>query len=164
MTLPVLVLWLGLFGGMFGAPPLVAFTGSNKNISPVLNQNIHRQRIPVKHQNGLRSVEPGTWGNFSVKVVIERNSANFDFNCAEGWITVPLRVDKHKHFREDGEYKRLTHGPIHLGKSPTAEPAIYDGNISGTSMTFTITLTRTKELIGEFKVERGRNAKIIKCR
>jgi hypothetical protein len=111
-----------------------------------------------------RAIKPGNWGSAGVGVSVEKKRATFEFDCAEGEIRKPLTVDRRGNFHADGTYTQLSHGPIRMNNLPRAQPAKYDGKVSGKTMTFRITLTETDEVVGEFTVERDKVPRIRKCR
>jgi hypothetical protein len=84
----------------------------------------------------------------------------------KGEIRQQLKVDGLGNFRAAGTYTQLSHGPVRINNLPKAQPANYEGNVSGKTMTFRITLTGTNknEVVGEFIGEFNKVPRIRKCR
>lgn len=116
------------------------------------------------NQDKLIEVASGSWGGTGVGLLVEETIVTMEFDCAVGEIDRPLKTDSKGNFVIDGSYRRLSPGALRPNLAPKAQAARYEGRISGKTMKFKITATESKELIGEFTVERGKEPHIRKCR
>ncbi len=66
-------------------------------------------------------------------------------------------------FQADGFHTRESFGPVRLDNLPKPQPAHYEGKISGDTMTLVVTLTESKEKVGEFTLEHGKTGRLRKC-
>ncbi len=115
-------------------------------------------------QPKLYKVTNGTWGSAGAEMLVEKATVKLRFDCAEGEIPLTLRKDKKGIFKVEGTYTRRGFGPIRIHKPPAAEPVIYEGKVTGRSMKFKITVIATGDVVGEFTVTRGQEARIRGCR
>ena len=115
-------------------------------------------------QEKLTAVAPGHWGGSGVNFVVEKNSTSIGYDCAVGVIPGQLKVDRRGHFAADGSHKRLYPGALRASLQPKAQPARYEGRITGKTMRYKVTLTETGEVIGEFSAELGKEGRVRGCR
>ncbi len=66
-------------------------------------------------------------------------------------------------FQLAGTHTREHGGPIRKDEKPDTHPARYNGAVDGDTMTFTVTLTDSNEVLGAFTLTRGRMARVVKC-
>lgn len=137
---------------------LVMFFGTEP--PPAMAMAMAMQYIQPK----LYKVTNGTWGSAGAEMLVEKASVKLRFDSAEGEIPLALKKDKKGNFKVEGTYTKRGFGPIRVNKPLTAEPVIYEGRVTGTSMKFRITAVATGDLIGEFILTRGREAMIRGCR
>ncbi|MBK7393174.1 MAG: hypothetical protein IPI64_07715 [Chloracidobacterium sp.] len=115
-------------------------------------------------QPKLYKVAAGRWGAVGAEMVVDKSSVQLTFDCANGEIPLTLKKDKKGNFKVEGTYTRRGFGPIRINNPPIAQPVIYEGKVTGKSMKFKITVIATGDVIGEFTVTRGQDAKIRGCR
>lgn len=109
-------------------------------------------------------VAEGLWGGARLRLSVDGEGAQLDFDCAHGAISVPFRIDAEGRFDLPGTYTREGPGPIRIGRTPTARPARYAGRVEGTSMTLSVRLEGADKPLAEFKLTRGAEGRIVKCR
>lgn len=115
-------------------------------------------------QPKLYKVTNGAWGADGVEMVVEKSSVKLTFDCANGEIPLTLKRDRKGNFKVEGTYTRRGFGPIRINNPPTAQPVIYEGKVTGKSMKFKIIMIATGDVVGEFTVARGQEARIRGCR
>lgn len=115
-------------------------------------------------QEKLIAVTPGHWGGTGVNFVVEKNSTSIEYDCAAGEISSQLKVDRRGKFAADGSHKRLYPGALRVNLQPKAQPARYEGKITGKTMRYKVTLKETGEVIGEFTAELGKEGRVRGCR
>lgn len=118
----------------------------------------------ARSQPKLYKVTIGTWGARGAEIVTEKTSVKLRFDCADGEIPRALRTDKRGKFKVEGTYTKRGFGPIRINKPLAIEPATYEGRVTGKSMKIKITVIATGDLVGEFTLIRGREARIRGCR
>jgi hypothetical protein len=119
--------------------------------------------IQSSSQGKLIPVSRGVWGGQSVSFSVERDSVKIEFDCAEGSIPRQLKADKKGVFRAEGTFTRHSPGPIRKDNQPQPVPALYEGTVKGKIMTLKVTLMKTNESAGEFKVERNKAPVLFRC-
>lgn len=115
-------------------------------------------------QPKLYKVTAGTWGAAGSEMVVEKSSVKLTFDCANGEIPLTLKKDRKGYFKVEGTYTRRGFGPIRINNPPIAQPVIYEGRVTGKSLKFKITMIATGDVVGEFTVVRGQEARIRGCR
>ena len=115
-------------------------------------------------QTKLYPVASGAWGGRGTRLIVDRRSVKIEFDCAQGEIRQPLKIDAKGNFKVDGFYKREPFGPILKDNQPQFVPAIYKGKIVGKSMSFTVSLVGSDEPLAEFVIIRSGVPRITKCR
>lgn len=127
--------------------------------------NSRSRARPGKHstQTRLYPIAPSNWGGQSVSLTVERNSVKIEFDCAEAKIPQQLETDKKGNFSVNGTFTRHSPGPTRRDSPPQAEPARFEGKITGKSMKLKVTLVKTNEMLGEFSTERGKEPSLTRC-
>lgn len=108
-------------------------------------------------------VAVGLWGGEHIALQVNESDASIEFDCARGTIDRPLLTDANGHFDMTGVYVREHGGPVRPGQRPDSHPARYAGWTDGKKMTLTVTLTDTKQTLGAFTLELGREPMVTKC-
>jgi hypothetical protein len=164
MTGVIMVL---VFAGLAAALPAVhENTGliSNKKSARRISRPTSMNSLPETSSQGkLEPVTEGVWGGQSVSFTVEKDSVRIEFDCAEGAIPRQLKVDKNGMFRVDGTFTRHSPGPVRRDNQPQPEPAIYNGKVTGNSMTLKVTLVKNNESAGEFTTTRGKTPTLFRC-
>src|SRR5262249_31359586 len=108
-------------------------------------------------------VPAGPWGGVGIQLAVTASGATTEFDCAHGTIDQPLDRDREGRFSAVGRYVSEHGGPIREGDPPDSHPARYQGQITGDTMTLTITLTDRQQEIGSFTLKRDQSARLRKC-
>lgn len=112
----------------------------------------------------LKNIPDGSWGGPHISVQVANSSATIEYDCANGTIRGPLKVDSRGRFNLPGTHVREHGGPIRSDENRTARPARYTGWTDGQRLTLTVTLTDKNETIGTFNLKRGSEGRVFKCR
>jgi hypothetical protein len=105
----------------------------------------------------------GTWGGSHVEVVVSRQGATVELDCAHGAIREPIVVGSDGRFRVSGTYAAERGGPAREGEEPEARPAVYSGRVEDETLTLAITLAEGGGEVGTFQLTHGRSGRIRKC-
>lgn len=125
-----------------------------------------RKKKKVKskmNQSKLIAVPPGYWGARGIGLVVEESGVKIEYDCADGEIEQKLMIDGQGKFDVSGVHIRGLPGPVRMDTPPQRQPARYEGQISGKTLTLKVTLTETKQVIGEFTLEQDKTALIVRC-
>ena len=105
----------------------------------------------------------GSWGGDHISLTVTDAGGHAEFDCAHGDIPNPWVVDSRQTFTVRGTYVRDRGGPVLIGEPPDSHPANYVGSVTADTMTLTVELTDTKDVIGTFTLFRGAPARVVKC-
>ncbi len=111
-----------------------------------------------------RTIASGTWGGPHIQMSVANGSATIEYDCANGSITGPLRIDSRSRFTLSGKHVREHGGPIRVGEDRSGVPARYTGWTDGKTMKLTVTLVNPKTELGTFELTRGTEGRVRKCR
>ena len=103
----------------------------------------------------------GVWGGDSIVLEVVTGGADLEFDCARGRISEPLKLDGKGTFVLPGTFAPEGPGPTRDDAPPPA-PARYQGSVKGDTMTLSV--VRGEQQIGTFKLTRGRQTVLRKCR
>lgn len=143
-----------------------SFSGSQINYQQTNKPKKKKKRVVKKvvTQEKFTAIAPGVWGAEGILVTIEGNGVQIEYECAAGEIKQKFMIDQNGNFNLTGYYKQLSPGPIRVDMPPKLQAANYRGKISGKTMTLKITLTETKEVVGEYSLERDKEVRLRRCR
>lgn len=110
-----------------------------------------------------KELPQGNWGGQGISLKIEENGANLQFDCAEAEIQGKIIINDKGFFSINGEYIRNGPGPIRLNMPSRRQNALFEGKISGNIITLSVTLTDSKDKIGDFKVKLDASPVIRRC-
>ncbi len=131
--------------------------GSNANS---VNQTVNQARNTSSNQaSELR----GLWGGQHINMEIGEAGAEIDYDCAHGRITEKIVLDRNGKFTVKGVHVRERGGPVRLGQE-NEQAASYEASINGDTMTLTVTLTESNEVVGTFTLTRGKMGRVVKCK
>lgn len=167
----------------FVIAPLAACAGDNKaSFENVVVENVQvvesRQTNPPPQKSKrkkkgkvtqktmdtkLVAVPASVWGANGIILNVEENGVTIQYECADGQIEQSLKMDEQGNFAANGIHSPQRPGPIRVDAKQARQPARYEGKISGNIMTLKVTLTETKEVIGEFSLERGKTPRMTRC-
>ena len=112
-----------------------------------------------------RTIANGNWGGQHIQMTITNGSARIEYDCANGSISGPLKIDSRGRFELRGTHNVERGGPARIDDNgPAGEPAKYAGWTDGKKMKLTVTLVNSKTEIGTFELTRGNMGRIFKCR
>ena len=111
-----------------------------------------------------RSIANGQWGGPHIQMQVANGSATIEYDCANGTISGPLRVDSRGRFSLLGKHVREHGGPIRMGEDRSGVPARYTGWTDGKTLKLTVTLVNNKTKLGTFELTRGSAGRVFKCR
>lgn len=106
----------------------------------------------------------GPWGGPHIRIEVGPRSAEIDYDCASGTINGPLTVDSRGRFTWHGTHHREHGGPIRVGEQGNDHPASYSGFVKGDTMTLTVKLSDTNEVLETFTLKRGSFGRVVKCK
>lgn len=112
----------------------------------------------------MQRLHPGSWGGPHIRIDVEPRSATIDYDCANGTIDGPLTIDSKGRFTWRGTHNREHGGPIRIDEQSNGRPAIYSGWIKGDTMTLTVKLAGSDEVIDTFTLQRGSPGRVFKCK
>lgn len=111
-----------------------------------------------------RILDSGTWGGEHLLLTIhDSTTAELEFDCADGAIDTPLRVEASGRFSWHGTYTPGHGGPIRTDEHPDIRPATYTGVIAGSRMRIEMRTDDGAFGPASFDVIRGRDARVFKC-
>ena len=111
-----------------------------------------------------RTIANGNWGGQHIQLSVTDGTAKIEYDCANGTITGPLKVDSRGRFELRGVHHVEHGGPVRSDEKQQGEPALYTGWTDGKKMSLTISLVNSKTEIGTFELTRGSAGRIFKCR
>ena len=112
----------------------------------------------------MQRLHQGSWGGPHIRIEVGASSATVDYDCANGTIDGPLMMDSKGRFTWRGTHNREHGGPIRVDEKSSGQPAIYTGSVKGTTMTLTVKLAGSDEVLGTFTLQRGGPGRIFKCK
>lgn len=112
----------------------------------------------------MQRLSTGTWGGPNIRIQVEDGSAAIDYSCAHGTIAGPLTFDSKGRFTWRGTHTREGPGPTREGQQSSGSPAIYTGSVNGATMTLTVRLEGSKEVVDTFTLTRGGKGRVFKCK
>lgn len=123
---------------------------------------VRRRRAIVRELAG--GVAEGVWGGAHVRLNVREGGAELEFDCARGEISAPFETDAEGRFDLPGTFTRESHGPIRIGKMPSARPARYSGRVAGRTMTLGVKLADAAQPLETYTLSRGSEGRLWKCR
>jgi len=114
-----------------------------------------------ENPTAARTLAAGTWGGEHIRMDVDRNGAEVEFDCARGRILEPLRLDAKKRFRVKGTYKQDTPAPVQADGASEAN-AIYVGKVDGSKLRLEISVNGV-DGIKSFELAFGQTGSIAKC-
>jgi hypothetical protein len=117
----------------------------------------------VAPRSMVQTVSLGAWGGVHVSLLLTATGGTLEYDCAHGTIDQPFDIDSAGRFQLAGTHTREHGGPIRKDEKPDTHPARYNGAVDGDTMTLTVTLTDSNEVLGTFTLTRGRMARVVKC-
>lgn len=106
----------------------------------------------------------GPWGGQHIRIDVGARSATIEYDCASGTIDGPLTSDGKGRFTWHGMHHRERPGPTRENDPGSNSPAIYSGSVKGNTMTLTVKLSDTDEVLQTFTLKRGAFGRVFKCK
>jgi hypothetical protein len=110
-----------------------------------------------------RNIPNGTWGGLHIQLSVADGAATIEYDCANGKIDGPLRINSRGRFDLRGKHVREHGGPVRMGENRDGEPARYTGWTDGKTMKLTVTLVNTKTVVGTYTLTHGKEGRVFKC-
>ena len=131
---------------------------SSNSKPPSVNQVKEQAKTDIS--NGIPE---GVWGGVHIQMQTTAQGADIEYDCAHGTISEPIKLNAEGRFRINGTHSLDQPGPARQGVTSEARPATYSGSVNGKTMTLTVTLNATSEVIGTFTLTHGSEGIIRKC-
>lgn len=117
---------------------------------------------------GEDSVQPttqieGEWGAEHIMLVADDAGGVLEYDCAHGTIDESLITNADGYFDFVGTHTRETGGPSQVDEESDIHPARYEGRVSGNTLTLTITLTDSGDVLGPYSLVLGEPGLVYKC-
>lgn len=109
-------------------------------------------------------LNPGSWGGPNIRIDLGKSSATIEYACASGTIDGPLSIDGKGRFAWRGTFNQEHGGPARIDEKANERPAVYSGWIKGDTMTLTVKLADTNEVLETFALKRGSTGRVFKCK
>jgi hypothetical protein len=114
--------------------------------------------------NKMDSAKIGTWSGEHISLEVTSQGAEVEYDCAHGMIDQKIVADDGGHFDLRGTHIREHGGPIRKDEREDRHPARYTGQLTGDTMTLTVTESDTGQSVGTFTLTFGRPPHLTKCR
>ena len=108
-------------------------------------------------------VAPGSWGGDHIRVDVTPAGAMIEYDCAHGTMDEPLSLDRSGRLSAAGTHTFEHGGPIRVDEPPNRHPARYDGRLVADRLQLTVTVTDTRQVIGDFTATFGAASRLLKC-
>jgi hypothetical protein len=112
----------------------------------------------------MQRLPTGNWGGPHIRIEVGPRSATIDYDCANGTIDGPFTIDGKGRFTWRGTHNREHGGPIRIDEKRNTRQAIYSGWIKGDTMTLTVKLAGTDEVLETYTLKRGSEGRVFKCK
>lgn len=103
------------------------------------------------------------WGGDHVVLEVTAEGATLEFDCANGEVSKPLRLDAQGNFKTTGTFMREHPGPV-MRDGPPPASATFSGSIQNGTMKLTITSGPQNESQGEYVLTQGKPGRVFKCK
>jgi hypothetical protein len=105
----------------------------------------------------------GTWGGDHLVMVLTATGGTTEYDCAVGRVSSDWSVTPDGIFTATGRHIPGHGGPIRIDEDTTGRPARYQGSIRGRTMTLTVVLTDSAQVVGTYSLTKGRSGSVFKC-
>lgn len=112
----------------------------------------------------MQRIPTGVWGGPHIRINVAPRSATIEYDCANGTIDGPLTTDHKGRFTWRGTHNREHGGPIRIDEQANTQPVIYMGSVKGDTMTLTVKLADTNEVLETYILKRGSPGRVLKCK
>jgi hypothetical protein len=104
----------------------------------------------------------GNWGGEGAGLQVTEEGAQLFFDCAKGSIDVPITPDEDGRFEVTGRYVKEGPGPTRPEQTQGVG-ARYLGQLEGNTLTLSVRLTLSHDVLGPFTLTKGRMARVREC-
>ena len=111
----------------------------------------------------VQRLATGPWGGPHIRIDVGARSASIEYDCASGTINGPLTIDSKGRYTWRGTHHREHPGPIRENEQGNNRPATYSGSVAGNTMTLTVKLSDTNEVLGTYTLKRGAFGRVLRC-
>jgi len=101
----------------------------------------------------------GTWGGDNAGLIVNDTDVHVHIGCTVGDAVGPIRTDTDGRFSATGTYNVDAY-PVNRG---ILHPATFSGQVVGTTMTLTVSLTDTARVLGPVTLIYGKEPKMGPC-
>jgi len=101
----------------------------------------------------------GTWGGDNAGLIVNDTDVHVHIGCTVGDAVGPIRTDTAGRFSATGTYNVDAY-PVNRG---ILHPATFSGQVVGTTMTLTVSLTDTARVLGPVTLVYGKEPKMGPC-
>jgi hypothetical protein len=101
----------------------------------------------------------GTWGGDNAGMIVAGNDVHVHIGCTLGNAVGPIHPDENGRFEASGTYNVDAY-PVDRG---ITHPATFSGRIIGQTMTLTVSLTDTGQVLGPVALVYGKEPKMGPC-
>ncbi len=105
----------------------------------------------------------GSWGGEHALLTLTESGGSMEYDCATGTVAADWAVTSDGQFSATGSFLAGHGGPIGWQEDTTSRPASYRGSIHGSVMQFTVTLTDSAQVLGNYLLRQGSNGSVFKC-
>ena len=106
----------------------------------------------------------GSWGATGIAMEVTESGAQIEYDCARGSIGEPLVLDAEGRFDVKGRHIPERGGPVREGEESRGQPVRYMGQVTGDTMTLTVTPEGSGSPIGDYELAHGKSGRLRKCR
>jgi len=110
----------------------------------------------------MQRIPTGNWGGQHINIKVTSQSATIEYDCATGVIQGPLAVDRNGNFKLRGTHRMERGGPVRADETPRDLPATYTGSIRGNTMTLNLKVSDAE--VETFRLEKGKEGELFKCK
>ena len=101
----------------------------------------------------------GTWGGDNAGLIVNLDDVHVHIGCTLGDAKGPVQTDLKGHFEATGTYNVDAY-PVNRG---IEHPAKFSGDVAGDTMTLTVTLTDTGQVLGPVNLTYGKQPQMGPC-
>jgi hypothetical protein len=122
-------------------------------------------RVPLGslQQNDGSNAAAEIWGGQDVHLEMNAQGATVEFDCADGKISQPIKVDSTGEFTAQGTYTPGQFGLIRKNHASREVPATYKGTVSGDTMHLQVILENKKIQPPPFTLTKGDSGHVVRC-
>jgi hypothetical protein len=144
-------------------PLVLIWQGSSCHSS---NSNTRSESPRVNNSNSNRPSQAplsGQWGGQHISLVIGDDASDVEYDCAHGRFTGPIVANAEGKFSVAGTYVREQGGAMRVDEPAEEQRVIYKGQITGETMTLSVTLADGNQVIDTYTLKRGQTGRVRKC-